>query len=54
MTNPNSLPSTHEVQSAIHRVRGACVVLTEDRARLSAESVNAFVYAVSCNTSLFC
>ncbi|WP_260024197.1 hypothetical protein [Ruegeria conchae] len=31
MTKPNTLPSTHEVQSAIHRVRGTRVVLTEDR-----------------------
>lgn len=29
MTHPNTLPSTHEVQSAIHRVRGTRVALAE-------------------------
>ncbi|WP_170385451.1 hypothetical protein [Ruegeria atlantica] len=32
--HPCTLPSTHEVQSAIHRVRGARVVLAEDLAQL--------------------
>ncbi|WP_254055699.1 hypothetical protein [Ruegeria sp. EL01] len=42
MTNPNTLPSTHEVQSAIHRARGTRVGLAEDLTQLSGKSVNAF------------
>lgn len=53
MTNPNTLPSAHEVQSAIHRVRGTRVVLAKDLARLSRKSVSAFNQAVSRNKDLF-
>ncbi|NOD97260.1 ORF6N domain-containing protein [Ruegeria sp. HKCCD6228] len=53
MTNPNTLPSTHEVQSAIHRVRGIRVVLAEDLAQFYGKSVSAFNQAVSRNTDLF-
>ncbi|NOE17778.1 ORF6N domain-containing protein [Ruegeria atlantica] len=53
MTNPNTLPSTHEVQSAIHRVRGTRVVLAEDLAQFYGKSVSAFNQAVSRNTDLF-
>nr|WP_170540531.1 ORF6N domain-containing protein [Ruegeria arenilitoris] len=53
MTNANTLPSTHEVQSAIHRVRGTRVVLAEDLARFYGKSVSAFNQAVSRNKDLF-
>ncbi len=53
MTNAKNLPSTHEVQSAIHRVRGTRVVLAEDLARFYGKSVSAFNQAVSRNTDLF-
>ncbi|CUH49265.1 ORF6N domain-containing protein [Ruegeria atlantica] len=53
MTNPKNLPSTHEVQSAIHRVRGTRVVLAEDLAQFYGKSVSAFNQAVSRNTDLF-
>ncbi|WP_170406592.1 ORF6N domain-containing protein [Ruegeria arenilitoris] len=53
MTNPNTLPSTHEVQSAIHRVRGTRVVLAEDLARFYGKTVSAFNQAVSRNKDLF-
>jgi hypothetical protein len=53
MTNRNTLPSTHEVQSAIHRVRGTRVVLAEDLAQFYGKSVGAFNQAVSLNTVLF-
>ncbi|WP_171169087.1 ORF6N domain-containing protein [Ruegeria sp. HKCCA0370] len=49
----NTLPSTHEVQSAIHRVRGTRVVLAEDLARFYGKSVSAFNQAVSRNKDLF-
>ncbi|WP_254444958.1 ORF6N domain-containing protein [Ruegeria atlantica] len=45
MTNLNSLPSTHEVQSAIHRVRVTRVVLAEDLAQFYGKSVSAFKQA---------
>ncbi|WP_298850415.1 ORF6N domain-containing protein [uncultured Ruegeria sp.] len=48
-----NLPSTQEVQSAIHRVRGARVVLAEDLAQFYGKSVSAFNQAVSRNTDLF-
>ncbi|WP_298935226.1 hypothetical protein [uncultured Ruegeria sp.] len=41
MTNPDTLPSTREVQNAIHRVRGTRVVPAEDLAQLSGKSVSA-------------
>ncbi|WP_170365277.1 ORF6N domain-containing protein [Ruegeria arenilitoris] len=53
MTNAKNLPSTHEVQSAIHRVRGTRVVLAEDLARFYGKTVSAFNQAVSRNTDLF-
>ncbi|NOD31586.1 ORF6N domain-containing protein [Ruegeria atlantica] len=53
MTNTKNLPSTHEVQSAIHRVRGTRVVLAEDLARFYGKSVSAFNQAVSRNKDLF-
>ncbi|WP_299901383.1 ORF6N domain-containing protein [uncultured Ruegeria sp.] len=53
MTNPKNLPSTHEVQNAIHRVRGTRVVLAEDLAQFYGKSVSAFNQAVSRNTDLF-
>jgi len=53
MSKPNTLPSTHEVQSAIHRVRGTRVVLAEDLARFYGKSVSAFNQAVSRNKDLF-
>ncbi|WP_209507887.1 MULTISPECIES: ORF6N domain-containing protein [unclassified Ruegeria] len=53
MTNPKNLPSAHEVQSAIHRVRGTRVVLAEDLAQFYGKSVSAFNQAVSRNTDLF-
>ncbi|WP_170448384.1 ORF6N domain-containing protein [Ruegeria arenilitoris] len=53
MTNAKNLPSTHEVQSAIHRVRGTRVVLAEDLARFYGKSVSAFNQAVSRNKDLF-
>ncbi|RLK02599.1 ORF6N domain-containing protein [Ruegeria conchae] len=53
MTKPNTLPSTHEVQSAIHRVRGTRVVLAEDLAQFYGKSVSAFNQAVSRNKDLF-
>ncbi len=53
MTNPNALPSTHEVHSAIHRVRGTRVVLAEDLAQFYGKSVSAFNQAVSRNKDLF-
>ncbi|WP_171130757.1 MULTISPECIES: ORF6N domain-containing protein [unclassified Ruegeria] len=53
MTNPNTLPSTHEVQSAIHKVRGTRVVLAEDLAQFYGKSVSAFNQAVSRNKDLF-
>ncbi|QFT74113.1 ORF6N domain-containing protein [Ruegeria sp. THAF33] len=53
MTNPKNLPSTHEVQSAIHRVRGTRVVLAEDLAQFYGKSVSAFNQAVSRNKDLF-
>jgi hypothetical protein len=53
MTNTENLPSTHEVQSAIHRVRGTRVVLAEDLARFYGKSVSAFNQAVSRNKDLF-
>lgn len=53
MTNANTLPSTHEVQSAIHRVRGTRVVLAEDLAQFYGKSVSAFNQAVSRNKDLF-
>ncbi|SMO56068.1 hypothetical protein SAMN06265380_102260 [Ruegeria faecimaris] len=34
MTTSHTLPSTHEYQSAIHRVRGTRVVLAEDLAQV--------------------
>ena len=46
MTNANTLPSTHEVQNAIHRVRGTRVVLAEDLAQFYGKSVSAFNQAV--------
>ncbi|WP_299888615.1 hypothetical protein [uncultured Ruegeria sp.] len=48
----NTLPSTHEVQSAIHRLGGTRVVLAEDLAQLSGKSVNNFNQAVSRNKTL--
>ena len=53
MTNPKNLPSAHEVQNAIHRVRGTRVVLAEDLAQFYGKSVSAFNQAVSRNTDLF-
>ena len=53
MSNAKNLPSTHEVQSAIHRVRGTRVVLAEDLARFYGKSVSAFNQAVSRNKDLF-
>ncbi|WP_170436606.1 ORF6N domain-containing protein [Ruegeria arenilitoris] len=53
MTTAKNLPSTHEVQSAIHRVRGTRVVLAEDLARFYGKSVSAFNQAVSRNKDLF-
>ncbi|WP_170530039.1 ORF6N domain-containing protein [Ruegeria arenilitoris] len=53
MTNAKNLPSTHEVQSAIHRVRGTRVVLAEDLAQFYGKSVSAFNQAVSRNKDLF-
>lgn len=53
MTNAKNLPSTHEVQSAIHRVRGTRVVLAEDLARFYGKTVSAFNQAVSRNKDLF-
>ena len=53
MTNPKNLPSTHEVQNAIHRVRGTRVVLAEDLAQFYGKSVSAFNQAVSRNKDLF-
>ncbi|SDX10138.1 ORF6N domain-containing protein [Ruegeria halocynthiae] len=53
MTNPKNLPSTQEVQSAIHRIRGTRVVLAEDLAQFYGKSVSAFNQAVSRNTDLF-
>ncbi|WP_170347322.1 ORF6N domain-containing protein [Ruegeria atlantica] len=53
MTNTKNLPSTHEVQSAIHQVRGTRVVLAEDLARFYGKSVSAFNQAVSRNKDLF-
>ncbi len=49
----NTLPSADEVQSAIHKVRGARVVLAEDLAQFYGKSVSAFNQAVSRNTDLF-
>ncbi len=53
MTNPENLPSPHEVQGAIHRVRGQRVVLAEDLAQFYGKSVSAFNQAVSRNADLF-
>ncbi|WP_377191179.1 hypothetical protein [Ruegeria meonggei] len=53
MTNPNTLPSMHEVQSAIHRVRCIRRVLAEGLARISGKSVSAFHQTPSRNTNLF-
>ncbi|EEX08519.1 conserved hypothetical protein [Ruegeria lacuscaerulensis ITI-1157] len=53
MSNAKNLPSTHEVQSAIHRVRGTRVVLAEDLARFYGKSVSAFNQAVSRNKNRF-
>ncbi len=53
MTNPNTLPSAHQVQSAIHKVRGTRVVLAEDLAQFYGKSVSAFNQAVSRNKDLF-
>ena len=47
MKNPNTLPSTHEVQSAIDKVSGTRAVLTEDLAQLSGKSVSALNHVVS-------
>ncbi len=38
----NTLPSTQEVQSAIHRVRGTRLVLAEGLAQFYGKSVSAF------------
>ncbi|WP_170360272.1 ORF6N domain-containing protein [Ruegeria arenilitoris] len=53
MTNASPLPSTHEVQNAIHRVRGTRVVLAKDLAQFYGKSVSAFNQAVSRNKDLF-
>ncbi|WP_170606136.1 ORF6N domain-containing protein [Ruegeria arenilitoris] len=53
MTNSKNLPSIQEVQRAIHRVRGARVVLAEDLAKFYGKSVRAFNQAVSRNKDLF-